>query len=214
MNNKLFDKNIYKNINRSEKKEVFGWLGPSGKNTIEKLILNKKPKIIIEIGTWLGASAIHMAKITEKINLKTKIYCVDTWLGAEEFWTWKSSSKEHDLKLKNGYPQIYYEFISNVVEHKLEKIITPIPNTSRIGSIILKKNKIKADLIYIDGSHDYFDVKLDIKSYLPILKNNGIMFGDDIKWKGVNKAVKECFENFKIENNFWIVEKSKSNIIL
>src|SRR5215813_8897239 len=43
---------------------------------------------ILEIGSWKGASAIHMAQIQQRLGRHgSEIVCVDTWLGSLEFWT-------------------------------------------------------------------------------------------------------------------------------
>ena len=199
--------NIYNNIAAAQQTDVFGWnsYNPIFKDVIEK----STPSTIIEVGTWLGASALNMFKLTKEKNLNTRIFCVDTWLGAVEFWTHSSNTPERDLKCKNGYPQVYFDFLSNVVSHGAENNIIPIPNTSFIGSKILKYYNITAELIYVDGSHEYEDVKQDLTSYIDLLAPGGIIFGDDINWPGVNKAVKEFFnDKFEvIDNNFWVHQK-------
>jgi predicted O-methyltransferase YrrM len=198
--------NVYEGITPATNDTVFGW--NSDNPIFEKLIEQTKPSCIIEVGTWLGASAIHMAKITKKLNLNTKIYCIDTWLGAEEFWTRFKDTPERDLRCKNGYPQVYFDFLSNVVKHEVQDIIIPIPNTSFVGSKILSHLGVRADLIYIDGSHEYEDVKLDIVSYQGLLTPGGIMFGDDIRWEGVRKAVDETLKDRVdiIEDNHWVLK--------
>jgi len=207
--NKIND-NIYAGILPSDSEEVQGW--NSNEPIFEELIEKTRPETIIEVGTWLGGSAINMSKIIKKLNLNTKIYCVDTWLGAEEFWTRWAHTPDRDLRIKNGYPQVYFDFLSNVVKHEAQDIIIPIPNTSFIGCKILKHMEIKADLIYIDGSHEYEDVKMDIINYMDLLNPNGFMFGDDIIWEGVRKAVAESFKNNIIRlvnNNFWVYKKEQ-----
>jgi len=203
----VIGKNLYENLNLLPP-DYQGWYSDS---PVFNLVIEKTlPSVIVEVGTWKGASAINMADICKNKKLKTTIYCVDTWLGSEEFWVRLAHTKERDLLLKNGYPQIYYQFLSNVVHKNHQDTIIPVPNTSFIGSKILKSKNVKADLIYIDGSHEYEDVKLDISSYWDILKQNGIMFGDDYLW--VKKAVDEYCETNKIalrvENNHnWIIRK-------
>lgn len=177
-----------------------------------KLILEIKPSIIFEVGTWIGSSAINMCDILKENNLNSKVYCIDTWLGAEEFLTWAADTHSRDLKCKYGYPQVYYQFLSNVFIKKHQDIIVPIPNTSHIASVILKYHKIKPNLIYIDGSHDYKDVLSDLQDYFPFLDKGEIIFGDDISWEGVRKAVEEFCINNKIsysieDNNFWVIRK-------
>lgn len=207
--NRIGSENLYEGIIPSGNDNVFGWNSYS--DIFRRLVQEKRPSVIIEVGTWLGASAIHMAKVTKELSLGTKIYCVDTWLGAQEFWTWGSGTKERDLRLKNGYPQVYFDFISNVVQHGVQDIIVPVPNTSYVGSMILGSMGVKADLIYVDASHEYVDVKNDIASYLRLMNVGGVMFGDDMNnhWPGVKRAVAESFGNdFEIhEDNFWVHRK-------
>ena len=191
--------------------DINGWNGNS--NIFKYLIELKKPKIIVEVGTWKGQSALNMANAVKKLNLESKIYCIDTWLGAEEFWTWLKNTPERNLLFKNGYPQIYYQFLSNVFHTKNQDIIIPIPTTSHIGSKILKHYNIKPDLIYIDGSHDYDDVLVDLNDYHKLLNDNGVIFGDDyFAFDGVKNAV-NCYCNTNniryelLENNFWMIKK-------
>lgn len=202
--------NVYDGIQKLPPKTVPGW--NSYNEIFGILVQMSQPKIIIEVGSWLGASAINMFYQTKKNNLDTKIYCVDTWLGATEFWTDSNDTSDRDLKLKNGFPQVYFDFLENVVSHNAEQSIVPIPNTSFIGAKILKYKNVMADLIYVDGSHEYEDVKQDIISYMDLLRPGGFMFGDDFNqvWPGVRRAVTESFgENFRVHaNNFWIYQKS------
>jgi len=171
-----------------------------------QLIDRTNPKTIIEVGTWKGASALYMADLCHSKSLNSHIYCVDTWLGAVEFCTTLADTPERDLLLRNGYPQIYYQFISNVIHKGHQQRITPVPNTSLNAAKILAYHGVKAELIYIDGSHEYDDVKADIKAYLPLLKPGGIMFGDDYGWQGVQQAVNEMIPHKVIDNNYWIYE--------
>jgi len=188
--------------------DLQGWGGTAP--IFEQLIIEVKPKIIVEVGTWKGQSAITMANAVKRHKLDTKIYCIDTWLGALEFWGSLKHTKERDLMLKNGYPQIYYQFLSNVVHNQAQDIITPFPSTSTIGYNFLKSNKVKPDLIYIDASHDEADVYLDICNYYELLDKGGILFGDDYTtWAGVKAAV----NNFKKEKNVKVDVVGKSWII-
>jgi hypothetical protein len=202
--NKIGDK-VFEGIQPSGVASVQGW--NSHQPLFRELIEKTRPAVIIEVGTWLGASAIHMAGICRELGLQTTIYCVDTWLGAEEFWTSQADSEERDLRQKNGYPQVYFDFLANVVQHGCQDMIVPIPNTSTIGSIILKNRGVLADLIYIDGSHVYEDVKADISAYKNLLSIKGLMFGDDIGWGSVKLAVSEVCSNYREVGNFWTVEQ-------
>lgn len=207
MANDLGPDGLYDGIGPSGNGKVFGWHSESV--VFKNLVRETRPKTIVEVGTWLGASAINMAKAAKEEGLDPKVYCVDTWLGAEEFWTKWSNTPERDLKCRNGYPLVYFDFLANVVEHGMQDVIVPVPNTSHIGSMILKHRGVEADLIYIDASHEYEDVKSDIRDYMPLLKGGGVMFGDDMDWDGVRDAVRDSLgESFEVvEDNFWIFRK-------
>lgn len=139
----------------------------------ERLIVKKRPNVIVEVGSWKGASAINMANICKKHSIPATIYCVDTWLGAKEFWT--HPTPERDLKLRNGFPQVYYQFLSNVIRMGHHDMIRPVPVPSSIGLEIVPS----PDLIYIDGDHSYDGVLADFSKAIKVGKRECIIFGDD-----------------------------------
>src|SRR4051812_30139699 len=128
MNN--INQNIYEGFSPLPE-DLQGW--NSQHPIFEHLIRDIKPKTIIEVGTWKGASAIHMGLLCKANHLQTKIYCVDTWLGSVEFWTRLNDTPERDLMLRHGYPQIYYQFLSNVVHNNLQDVIIPVPMPSTVA---------------------------------------------------------------------------------
>lgn len=206
----LIDKSIYENLELLPE-DSSGW---NGKSILFKTLIQElKPNTIIEVGTWKGQSAITMGNAVRDLGLNTKIHCVDTWLGAIEFWDTLKNTQERNLSLKNGYPQVYFQFLSNVVHNKLEDIILPFPNTSENGYRYFKNNNITPELIYIDASHEEEDVYKDIKHYYSLLAAGGVIFGDDYRsWVGVNKAVNRFVgENnlsfSVVEDNFWVIKK-------
>ena len=107
-------------------RDVKGWAFDNP--VFETLVTEIRPRLIIEVGTWLGASAIHMANIAKANGIETTILCVDTWLGSSihrimpEF--------RADLGLKHGYPTMYYQFLANIVHTGHDSTILPIPLSS------------------------------------------------------------------------------------
>mmetsp|Transcript_51071 Transcript_51071/g.159583 ORF Transcript_51071/g.159583 Transcript_51071/m.159583 type:complete len:446 (-) Transcript_51071:1327-2664(-) len=161
-------------------------------NMMASLIHLTQPKLIIEVGSWKGGSAIQMGSVlrAKGWGCRTKIICVDTWLGTS------TDLKSQRLPLKNGYPTVQREFMHNIISSGFSSVVIPIAAPANIASKYLKylldrEDLPLADLIFIDGNHDYDDVKADIANYFPILSPKGIMFGDDYGWAGVKKAVDE-----------------------
>ncbi len=193
-------------------REVSGWHGNDP--IFEELITNLRPKLIIEVGTWLGQSAIQMAQLLEQNELAdAKIICVDTWLGALEFWHELSDTAERDLRLHHGYPQVYYQFLSNIVHAGLERFIYPFPNTSLIAARYLAQTGVRADLIYIDASHDSLDVELDVRHYAGLLNPDGVIFGDDVSWPGLLSGVERGLAgtglSLEVREMFWIARADR-----
>jgi SAM-dependent methyltransferase len=161
------------------------------------LIEDIRPRLILEVGTWKGASALHMAQIQRSLNIEdAEICCVDTWLGALEFWlgSHRDLERYQSLKLQNGFPSVYYTFLRNVLFKGADRLITPFPTTSAIAARFFAYHGIKFDLIYIDGSHDYEDVRDDLSVYWSLTAPNGALLGDDYgnkDWPGVERAVDE-----------------------
>jgi hypothetical protein len=198
---------IYDNVDLWDE-DLNGWHG--NHNIFGELIREINPHKIIEVGAWHGQSTINMAKVLKEDNRDCHITTVDTWLGALEFIG--SDSGDRNLRYKNGYPQVYYQFLSNVIHNEVQDYITPLPTTSLIAARWFKKEGITADLIYIDASHDYEDVRSDLEAYWPLLNEGGIIFGDDYnenQWPGVVGAVDEFFAFTTIEtiDGFWVIKK-------
>jgi hypothetical protein len=183
----LHEKSPYEGFDHSKiKLDLQGW--GSEDQVFEALIKAVKPKVIVEVGSWKGASAIHMAKLCTELGLPTKIICVDTWLGSAEHHIYKKWRK--DLKFSYGYPQLYFTFLSNVMKCGCQDRIIPLPATSEVAFEVLMKKDIRPDLIYIDGSHTYDAVRRDLNLYWELLLHPGVLFGDDyLQWSDVTNAV-------------------------
>lgn len=149
----------------------------------KKIFPKKDHLVIVEVGTWKGASAFQMINACDK---KCKVYCVDTWLGSHEHYD--AIQRDED-----GYPCIFKDFWKNVKDAGYEDIITPITLPSVDAVEILKKMNVQPDVIYIDAAHDYKNVKADLEAYWPLLKNGGLFIGDDFHpdWYGVIGAAQQ-----------------------
>lgn len=175
-------------------------------------------KEIVEVGSWKGASAIHMAKQRRNISPNSfRLICVDTWLGSLEHWVLRAKP-EMALPRWRGYPQLYFQFLHNVNAEGCSDVITPVPLPSTIGAQLLARLEIRPQLIYLDGSHAYADVKADIKAWWPLLAPGGVMFGDDASFQGVERAVADLagarlagFQSVQYrDSKFWIMRKRAS----
>jgi hypothetical protein len=190
--------NIYENFDLTKyDHRLVGW--NINEELFHSLIEQTQPEIIIELGSWYGASAIAMGNIIKKLGLNTKIICVDTWLGSYEFIGLYEKDEERKLLPTFGYPNAYYQFLTNVCHNNMQDIIIPFPQTIRMACKWLANHNILSKLIYVDGNNDNFDVYNDIYISWKLLDIDGIIFGDDynsISWPSVDIGLnKFCSEN-------------------
>lgn len=198
----LLGPEIYDGIeSRGLTTDLFGW--NSHHEIFAQLIQRTQPKTIIEVGTWKGASAVHMAALTAELG--TRIFCVDTWIGGDGHIFKHIGEGQPVQRDRHGWPGIYYQFLHNVKASGYHNRITPLPFMSLHGAWLLEAHGIKADMIYIDGGHHYLDVIVDLTAYFPLLAPGGIIFGDDYDQAGVRKAIAEYFEHIKTTHALAVV---------
>jgi predicted O-methyltransferase YrrM len=179
-----------------------------------KLIEAVRPTLIVEVGTWLGASACHMARLLAAHQIPGTIVCIDTWLGSPEHWL--DAEARATLNLKSGYPTLYHQFLANVTAAGFTDVIVPIPQTGDGGARILSRLGLVPDLVYIDGAHDAISVYSDISAHWPLLRPGGVMFGDDYlgDWMGVVTAVNRFADKLgqkpQIVGEKWILQKDRA----
>jgi predicted O-methyltransferase YrrM len=124
------------------------------------LTKEKKPKVILELGTCCGFSAITMALA----NSDAKIYTLE---GAKEIAQIASSN----IKKANcsNITQVIGRFVDTLPS--LLEAIAPI------------------DFAFIDGHHDEFATVEYFKTIKPFMSKDSVMAFDDISWSdGMKKA--------------------------
>ena len=139
----------------------------------------------VEVGSFLGKSAVYMAVEIINSGKNIKFDCVDHWRGSEEHYDNENIDTEN----------LYENFLENI--QPVKGIINPVRAESVVASKLYKPNSL--DFIFIDASHDEMSVREDLTYWMPRLKENGMIAGDDIDNKGVADAVKWFFDTGKLE---------------
>lgn len=142
-----------------------------------EIINELKPQVVIEVGTFLGRSAIHMGQQLRGAGLDSAIICVDTWLGDEIHWMLPDIRPL--LRHTCGRPELYQTFLNNVFITSMDKTIVPLPMDSMSAARLLAKLGVHADLVYIDGCHAEGEVYRDLEAYWARLRPGGAMLVDD-----------------------------------
>lgn len=190
-----------------------GWNGQAP--LFRQLIDELDPGLVIEVGSWKGQSAINIASRIAARRGDAQLLCVDTWLGSFDWWLNPSQPPLADMKPRHGYPTLYYQFLANIVHAGLQDIVVPFPTTSTIAARVLIARGVKADLVYIDASHEENDVYMDLAYFWHTLRPGGVMFGDDYRsdfYPGVVAAVTAFaatmgLQHEVVDGQFWVLRK-------
>ena len=154
------DHDIFRNLTmRKRYRKIAGW-GSVGRPLYNRLISEAAERatarggeaLVIEVGVWMGATTAIFAGA---LHGRGKVLAVDTWLGALEMWERDAGDWSRDLHLRNGYPTVYQDFLSNMVHIGVHHSIIPFPAPSSIAAQFCQRHRILADLIHLDASHEY-----------------------------------------------------------
>lgn len=139
---------------------------------------HRRPVKILEVGSWAGGSAITWAKALKKYFGEGQVVCVDQW---QPYFDTEINSAPIYKKMNEAAADgsIFRLFLHNIKASGLDDIILPIVGNSRQILPTLKKEEFA--IVYLDASHLYRDVAEDIKLSLALLKNGGILCGDDLE---------------------------------
>lgn len=160
-----------------------------------------RPKVLCEVGSWMGASARFQAAHP----FVEKLICVDHW-DRQRVENWVPGTHPEEWM-----DHMYEHFMANAVHAKLAHKIYPVRQDSTAGAAYLAGLGMKFDWIYLDGAHATVGVLADIRHYLPLLAPNGLLCGDDWTYvkepENVRGAVTTLAAHFGAEvhaqGNFW-----------
>ena len=173
----------------------------SNQEHIASCFHQRRPKIVVEVGSWLGVSTAFMAKMLPEDGM---IFAVDPWETPTEIMSQGYPPLNWPI-----WPVLYEQFLSNMFHYNVETKVTPIRATSVKGAEVMKKKNIKIDLIYIDANHDTEPVLEDLRVWYPLVEGHGLLCGDDWCWPTVRDAVYQFAveKNLQVygNGNFWAV---------
>ena len=160
---RLYGADIYEGFTSPLAEDLQGW--NSQAPVFVEAIETSQPRVIFDVGVWKGASSIFLAESLRERRLDAVIISIDNFLGSVEHWQFSPES-EALIRRRHGFPVLYEQFISNVIQHGLQDYIVPLPQTADAAAEILRMCGIAADIIHIDAAHDYESVVADVHRVL------------------------------------------------
>lgn len=146
---------------------------------IDKQKINDKNITLLEVGCYAGQSTIEFARVLNNKFNDYHIFCLDKWKGyfstkdSKNNWTYRYVNKN----LNNG--NVKKLFFHNIDSAKISEKITTIVGSNEKILKILPKNYF--NIIYLDASHYYEDVLNNLRDCEKLIKERGIIMGDDFE---------------------------------
>lgn len=191
------------------RRRIKGWgsYGAVFGNLIDKV----RPRVIIEVGSFLGASALHMANLTRQLGLDSQILCIDDFRGWPGF-----RDKFKDIPMVNGNVLLYFQFLQNVIYQNAIDSVLPVPFSSGSALTKLCEWGVVGDLIEIDAGHDFNSAWADINRAWRILRPGGVIFGHDYFTAADNRGVRRAVNLFakinglkvQIDGQHWVIHSA------
>jgi hypothetical protein len=123
-----------------------------------------KPERVVELGTYWGTSFFTFCQAVKDENLVTELVAVDTWEGDEHTGAYENDAFENvQATLLQCFPELHV----NLMRQRFDEAVQQIDDDS-------------IDLLHIDGCHTYEAVQDDYISWLPKLRENGVILFHDI----------------------------------
>ena len=137
-----------------------------------------RPVHVLEIGSWAGASAVSWATAVTALASGGRVLCVDRWLPyfdteieQESHYADMNAAAEHGDVFRLFLHNLGAAGVANVVEYKV--------GTSR--DLLPQLEARSFDVIYVDGSHAVDDVLADLSQANRLIREGGILCGDDLE---------------------------------
>ena len=185
---------------------VFGYFSRAQRAFYDRMVAEAPdPAVFIEVGCLLGKSTIYLAQAIQAVRSYAgspgtgkfiQIHAVDWFKGSDEP-AFRTEPALQGIDFKT-------EFLRNIMSANVHKVVRT--HTGESTAVARTFAPASADMVFIDGSHDYESVKRDILAWRSVVKPGGVLAGDDYhspRWASVVKAVDELLPGRKIEGTIW-----------
>ncbi|KAL1518674.1 hypothetical protein AB1Y20_002962 [Prymnesium parvum] len=196
---------------------MHGWVHLGNERLVRRLIASRRPRVLVELGSWLGLFTTFLLEETELCG--ASVFAVDPW-DAARLQTSQADQYAADPEARRILADVplYATFLANTWPHRHR--LFPLRMTSLEGLAQIERLGAPVDLVYIDGDHSLDAVLADLEACHALFPEAAVV-GDDWQWPEVRQAVRQfCTEHPMLQvvshprENWWYLETKQSEIML
>ncbi len=162
-----------------EYKFTNNWFQTTAKSVWDKVVPQIKPRKILEVGSYEGASACYMVEKMAS-DFPIELHCIDTWAGGVEHQP--GGAVESDMQSVEERFKHNIARAMKLVPQPVDLHIHKSFSDEALAKLLVDGKKNSFDFIYIDGSHQAPDVLADAVLGFKLLRVGGLMVFDDYLW--------------------------------
>lgn len=162
-----------------------GWCTPEKAAGLMELIAQTRPKTVVEIGVFGGASLIPQALALQE-NGCGIIHGIDPW-AVDSAIEGEQDPANIDWWQKVNLDAILADFYKALFDAKVLRRVTIHPVTSVMALDRFSASSIQ--ILHIDGCHSELSSVRDVRGWLPKVADGGYIWFDDTDWNSTRKAV-------------------------
>jgi predicted O-methyltransferase YrrM len=163
---------------------------------------------VLEIGSWAGASAVTWAMALREAGASATVTCVDPWLP------YFDAEAEHDRHYRDMNDAARDGLIAQLFEHNIRCAGVADMIRQRRGysqNVLPELPSGQFDIVYIDGSHRFEDVRFDIQQAKRLLRGGGVICGDDLERQSSEVSADELSQAIAGGRDYVYSEASRSH---
>ncbi len=169
-------------------------------------IINKKPKLFLEVGVFHGVTARNVCEALFNIHGNDFKY-----IGLDLFE--KSEENVHEVipntNFSNPLKTFYFRYIKRQNPYSLEAVedlLNKFKNNVHLikgnsNKLLKKIDMNKINYVFLDGGHEYNTVMNDLNCCSEVIQNSGTILCDDYDLSHA-PGVKKAIDEFTLENKY------------